>query len=101
MLTYKAQLVGMEVIIQEESYTSKASFLDLDPIPTYGKREDLPKLSGHRLKRGLDKSHSTGRIINSDVNGSLNILRKAAPSMFADGVEGVVVRPVKVTISLG
>lgn len=101
MLTYKAQLVGMEVIIQEESYTSKASFLDLDPIPTYGKREDLPKLSGRRLKRGLYKSHSTGRIINSDVNGSLNILRKAAPSMFADGVEGVVVRPVKVTIPVG
>ena len=56
-----------------------------------GGRGDV-KLSGRWLKRGLYQSHSTGRIINSDVNGSLNILRKAAPSMFADGVEGVVVR---------
>ncbi len=35
MLTYKASLVGIQVEVQEESYTSKASFLDLDPIPTY------------------------------------------------------------------
>src|SRR6266702_3919280 len=37
MLCYKARLVGIQVILQEESYTSKASFLDKDPIPTYGK----------------------------------------------------------------
>src|SRR5207245_11430392 len=37
MLCYKAKLVGIQVILQEESYTSKASFLDRDPIPTYGK----------------------------------------------------------------
>src|SRR5713226_8588061 len=35
MLTYKAALVGIQVEVQEESYTSKASFLDLDPIPDY------------------------------------------------------------------
>ena len=42
MLSYKAQLVGIQVIISEESYTSKASFLDLDNVPTYGKEEEEP-----------------------------------------------------------
>ena len=32
MLTYKAQLAGIKVIVQEEGYTSKCSFLDLEPI---------------------------------------------------------------------
>lgn len=98
MLIYKAQLVGICVITQEESYTSKASFLDFDPIPNYGEGK-YPLFSGYRVKRGLYKSKVTGRKINADVNGSLNILRKAAPSMLtAEGVEGVVVRPVKVTL---
>ena len=44
MLSYKAQLVGIQVIVSEESYTSKASFLDLDDIPTYGKEEKEPSL---------------------------------------------------------
>src|SRR5947209_10127117 len=40
MLTYKAELVGIQVEVQEESYTSQASFLDLDPIPTYKPDDD-------------------------------------------------------------
>ncbi len=40
MLTYKASLVGIQVEVQEESYTSQASFLDLDPIPTYKPNDD-------------------------------------------------------------
>ena len=73
-LRYKCQLRGIIVITQEESYTSKASFLDGDNIPVYGETEN-PKFSGRRIKRGLYKT-SDGRLINADVNGSYNILRK-------------------------
>ena len=73
-LQYKCQLRGIAVITQEESYTSKASFLDNDDIPVYGETEN-PKFSGRRVKRGLYKS-SNGQLINADVNGSYNIMRK-------------------------
>jgi len=59
ILTYKAQLVGIEVIVQEESYTSKASFLDLDPMPIYGEEEEAKSVfSGRRIKRGMYQSQS-------------------------------------------
>jgi len=73
-LQYKCQLRGITVIAQEESYTSKASFLDGDNIPVYGEVEN-PQFSGHRIKRGLYRA-GNGRLINADVNGSYNILRK-------------------------
>jgi len=73
-LRYKCQLRGISVIVQEESYTSKASFLDNDDIPVYGETEN-PRFSGRRITRGLYRT-STGRPINADVNGSYNILRK-------------------------
>ena len=73
-LRYKCQLRGITVVIQEESYTSKASFLDGDDIPVYGEVEN-PRFSGLRIKRGLYRSGS-GQLINADVNGSYNILRK-------------------------
>ena len=73
-LCYKCQLHGITVVAQEESYTSKASFLDNDDIPVYGEAGN-PKFSGHRIMRGLYRT-STGRLINADVNGSYNILRK-------------------------
>lgn len=73
-LQYKCKLRGITVITQEESYTSKASFLDGDDIPVYGET-DNPKFSGRRVKRGLYRS-SDGQLINADVNGSYNILKK-------------------------
>ena len=73
-LQYKCKLRGITVITQEESYTSKASFLDNDDIPVYGET-DNPKFSGRRIKRGLYKS-GNGRLINADVNGAYNIMRK-------------------------
>lgn len=73
-LQYKCQLRGITVITQEESYTSKASFLDNDDIPVYGET-DNPKFSGRRIKRGLYRS-SGGQLINADVNGSYNILKR-------------------------
>src|SRR5215469_7694391 len=101
MLTYKAQLAGMRVIVQEESYTSKASFLDLDPLPVYNpKREGHPVFSGRREQRGLYRA-GNGRRIHAEVNGSYNIGRKAVPDSFGQGIEGVAVRPGRLPISLG
>ena len=73
-LQYKCQLRGITVITQEESYTSKASFLDNDDIPVYGET-DNPKFSGRRVKRGLYHA-GNGQLINADVNGAYNIMRK-------------------------
>ena len=63
---------------QEESYTSKASFLDLDFIPTYSKEDPDTKyhFSGRRIHRGLYKSKDS-TLMNADINGAANILRKA------------------------
>jgi putative transposase len=88
MLTYKAELVGIKVILTEESYTSQASFLDRDSLPQYDpKRKQDPKFSGSRVKRGLYRA-SNRRYINADINGACNIIRKVAPKAFdAEGVE--------------
>ena len=64
---------------------------ELVPIPQY-------RFSGKRVTRRLYKA-SNGLKYNADVNGSLNILRKAVPNAFSNGVEGVVVHPVKVTLN--
>ena len=76
-LTYKCKLLGITVITREESYTSKASFLDYDEIPNY-KDEVKPKFSGKRIKRGLYRNAT--RIINADVNGAYNIMAKENPN---------------------
>ena len=68
-IKYKCELEGIEVVIQEESYTSKCSFIDLELV----KNHDI--YVGKRVHRGLFKS-SRGRLLNADVNGSLNILHK-------------------------
>ena len=76
MLAYKCRAVGIRVIVVEESYTSKASFLDSDVIPTYGTSGcEGWKPSGRRIERGLYKS-ATGILIHADVNGAYNILAK-------------------------
>ena len=76
-LIYLCKLYGVEFKLQEESYTSKASFFDGDEIPIYDK-ENLQEyvFSGKRIKRGLYQT-STGKLINADCNGALNILRKS------------------------
>lgn len=77
MLKYKCQLYGIDFILQEESYTSKSSFLDKDILPVYDPEDDTKySFSGRRIKRGLYKSKD-GKLINADVNGSYNIMRKA------------------------
>ncbi|CKG66329.1 transposase%2C IS605 OrfB family [Fusobacterium polymorphum] len=76
-LIYLCKLYGIEFKLQEESYTSKASFFDGDKIPIYDKENPQEYIfSGKRIKRGLYQT-STGKIINADCNGALNILRKS------------------------
>ena len=91
-IRYKAALVGIEVLMVDERYTSKVSFLDGEPIQHH------PTYRGRRVTRGLFRS-STGHILNADVNGAYNIGRKAVPKAFVvDGIEGVGLHPYSVTI---
>ncbi len=106
MLTYKAELVGILVEVQEESYTSKASFLDLDPIPTYKPNDKTEyAFSGKRIGR-RNRLYRTKdrRIICADVNGSYNILRKSKPDAFAQGdakgIAAYVVQPIRLAITV-
>jgi putative transposase len=94
MLQYKAELVGIHVVVSEESYTSKCSFLDLEPI---GKQEVY---AGKRVKRGLFQA-ADGRRLNADINGAFNILRKVVPDAFGNGIGGVVVHPARITLANG
>ncbi|MFX1575458.1 MAG: RNA-guided endonuclease InsQ/TnpB family protein, partial [Promethearchaeota archaeon] len=80
-IEYKAQLKGIHVLTVNENYTSKCSFLDNEPI----KKHD--KYAGKRISRGLFKS-SKGILLNADVNGAYNIMRKAFPNAISvDGIE--------------
>ena len=77
-LEYLCELNGIAFVKQEESYTSKASFWDKDVIPLYN--ADNPQkyhFSGKRVKRGLYRT-ANGKLLNADVNGALNILRKSS-----------------------
>ena len=77
-LEYLCKMNGIIFVKQEESYTSKSSFWDRDDIPVYN--ADNPReyqFSGKRIHRGQYKTAS-GKIINADVNGALNIMRKSS-----------------------
>jgi putative transposase len=90
MIKYKCALEGINVIINEESYTSKCSAFDLEEI----KKQEIYK--GKRIKRGLFKTES-GLLINSDVNGCLNIGRKVFGDDYFDPANrGFVLNPVKI-----
>ena len=80
-LQYKAEQAGIKVVLIDESYTSGTSFLDNED-PT---KENYNK--ERRVKRGLFKT-TDNRLINADVNGSLQIIKKVFPNAFADGIEG-------------
>ena len=94
-LTYKCQLLGITVITREESYTSKASFLNYDEIPNY-KDEIKPKFSGKRIKRGLYKS--TTRKINADINGAYNIMVKENPNYIIGNREQLGFNPILIKL---
>ena len=69
MISYKCKLVGIAVMMTEESYTSKCSFIDNEELKHH------EEYKGKRIKRGLFRTNE-GRLINADLNGSLNIMRK-------------------------
>lgn len=103
-IKYKAQINQIEVIETEESYTSKADALALDEIPIY--KQDSNKkysFSGKRIKRGLYQS-SLNKLISSDVNSALNILRKGVPCDSTESMiqeiagRGLVFQPVRVFV---
>ena len=90
-IVYKARNVGINVVLTEESYTSGTSFLD----------NEAPKKEFYdrrrRMHRGLFVSNQ-GISINADVNGAYQIMKKVFPNVFADGIEDVVLHPVRVDI---
>jgi len=76
MIEYKAEEFGIDVVFTEESYTSKSSHLDNDPLPVYKKGESH-SFTGKRVSRGLYQ-WSKG-IINADLNGAIGIVKKVVP----------------------
>ena len=95
-IEYKGEEVGINVIEQEESHTSKCSFLDDESV------EHHSHYAGKRIKRGVFRS-ATGTKINADVNAALNIIRKAIPKAFSkenvDEIEGVGLHPKRCLIT--
>ena len=84
ILRYKLEENGIECKEQEESYTSKSSYLDNDNIPTYHKGNSQEYLfSGKRITRNLYQSKQ-GKIINADLNGALNILKKSGERLIEE-----------------
>ena len=77
------ELHGIRFEVTEEAYTSKASFLDGDSLPKYGEKPEGWKASGRRVLRGLYRS-GNGSVINADLNGAANILRKVASKLGID-----------------
>jgi putative transposase len=96
-LQYKCEDKGLNFILTEESYTSKASFIDSDIMPKYGDKVDY-KFSGKRIKRGLYQSKK-GKLINADCNGAYNIIRKVFPNVFTNGIEGLHLHPILINVN--
>ncbi len=105
-IQYKAELVGIDVVTDNESHTSKCSFLDKESIEhhdayvgTRGVYQSKKNGGVGKVSHGLFKT-ATGKIINSDVNGGYNILRKAFPkAISADVIEGLELVPYSVKFS--
>ncbi|MEH7113288.1 transposase [Neobacillus niacini] len=81
MVRYKAERKGIQVIDREESYTSKSSFLNHDPIPTFGEEHETI-FSGYRSTRAFYKIKGSKVLIHADVNGAFNIVRKHVKNAF-------------------
>lgn len=84
-IAYRAVQHGINILYQEESFTSQASFKYKDDIPVYGELSeeeyDALKFSGRRIKRGL-YCNKDGSVVNADLNAAANIGRKALPDLF-------------------
>lgn len=92
-LQYKCRRAGIKVVLTEESYTSKCSFIDRESVTKH------KKYAGRRVKRGLFVS-ANGNVINADINGAANIMRKVVPDeQVYEGIEAVAIQPVMVNLS--
>ena len=90
-IRYKAEEAGIRVVIQEESHTSKCSFLDNESI----EHHDI--YAGKRTGRGVFRS-ANGTLMHADLNAVYNIIRKAFPEAFANGIEGIGLYPRSLSI---
>ncbi len=91
-IEYKAELAGIAVILVDECYTSRCSFLDGEAVGQH------TQYAGQRVKRGLFRTRA-GVIINADVNAAYNILQQGVPEAFADGIEGAGLHPVLIGLA--
>jgi IS605 OrfB family transposase len=98
-LEYLSKLNGINFVLQEESYTSRASFFDNDDIPVWNPQNPVEaEFSGTRIRRGLYKTKS-GTLVNADINGALNILRKSnVVSLTALYTRGEVNTPLRIRV---
>jgi putative transposase len=92
ILVYKLLLEGINNQVHEESYTSKCSAYDNEKIC---KHENYV---GSRIKRGLFRTKEN-ILVNADINGASNILRKVVPRAFSEGIEGLLVNPMVITMN--
>ena len=90
-IKYKAGENGITVVIQDESHTSKCSFLDNETV------EHHDAYVGKRIKRGTFMS-GNGTLIHADLQASYNIIKKAVPEAFANGIEGIGLFPRSLSI---
>ncbi len=88
---YKGKQYGINVVKQEESYTSKCSFLDNEEIDKH------ETYLGKRIKRGIFRT-ANGTLIHADLNASYNIMKKAIPEAFVNGLEGIGLYPGSLSI---
>ena len=91
MLKYKCENNGIRFIEVNEAYTSGTSFLDNEE-PC---KENYDK--DRRVQRGLFIS-DVGKEINADVNGAYQIMKKAFPNVFSDGIEGAGSHPLIIKV---
>ncbi len=90
-IRYKGEEAGIRVVIQEESHTSKVSFLDHESV------EHHDEYKGRRIKRGTFET-ANGTLIHADLNAAYNIITKAIPEAFANGIEGIGLYPRSLSI---
>ncbi|MHB1492777.1 MAG: IS200/IS605 family accessory protein TnpB-related protein [Thermoplasmataceae archaeon] len=90
-IRYKAEEAGIMVLVQDESHTSKCSFLDRERI------EHHDSYAGKRTGRGVFRS-AKGILIHGDLNAVYNIITKAIPEAFANGIEGIGLYPRSLSI---
>lgn len=99
MITYKAKLLGIEVQVTEEAYTSQASSLDSDQLFCLGAKPDDYSFSGKR--KGRNYISKDGVHLHADMNGAVNMIRKVISDPIGSWIRGCVVSPIKWSVSLG